>query len=328
MVADDQLQIYDELFKPAVFDIVQMQLTGMPVDPVAIAEAKKVFLEDSEAAVKIIRKHKWVRQFSYMLEEDHVEKRNATLKKKRIKIGDEPQQFNPNSPPQKQRLLYEVLELPVIERTKTKLPATGSSVLEKLKAYTEDPEIKYLLDALLEFSVVDKLLNTFIPALESAVLAPDGCHYLFGNFNLGGTVSGRLSSSEPNLQTIPSKKNKFAKKDYSKLIKKCFIAPKGWVMIGLDFNSLEDMISALTTKDPNKLKVYTDGFDGHCLRAQSYFSENMPDVEVAPEGARCFKAVVGEKIIYFHENEEVEYQGTKMTGLELWNRLANVRETA
>ena len=120
---------------------------------------------------------------------------------------------------------------------------------------------------------MDKIYTTFIPAMESAVLGADGTHYLFGNFNLGGTVSGRLSSSKPNLQTIPSNGTK-----YAKLIKMCFVAPKGWLMIGLDFSSLEDRISALTTKDPNKLKVYTDGYDGHCLRAHSYFGEQMPDI--------------------------------------------------
>jgi DNA polymerase-1 len=63
-----------------------------------------------------------------------------------------------------------------------------------------------------------------------------------------------------------------------KLIKSCIKAPPGWIFSGLDFASLEDKISALTTKDPNKLKVYTDGFDGHCLRAYAYFPEDMPDI--------------------------------------------------
>ena len=64
------------------------------------------------------------------------------------------------------------------------------------------------------------------------------------------------------MQNLPATGSK-----YAKLIKKMFRAPPGKLFIGLDFNSLEDMISALTTKDPNKLKVYTDGFDGHALRA-------------------------------------------------------------
>ena len=134
-------------------------------------------------------------------------------------------------------------------------------------------EIAKLLKALIELSAVDKILGTFIKAFkEKSILKDDGYYYLHGNFNLGGTVSGRLSSSSPNLQNLPSNSQ------YGKLIKKCFIAPKGWIFAGADFDSLEDRISALTTKDPNKLKCYIDGFDGHSLRAYAYFPEQFPDI--------------------------------------------------
>lgn len=321
LVADDQLQIYEELFKPAIWDIIQMQLTGMPLDMDRVAEVKDVLENDRSDALRRIQQHKLVQIFTRILNEDHVRDRNAELKVKQIKLGDEPQEFNPNSHPQLQRLLYEVAALPVISRTKTKQPATGADVLEKLKAYTEDASIKELLNAFLDFAAVDKIYGTFIPAMETSVLAPDGCYYLFGNFNLGGTVSGRLSSSNPNLQTIP------ANSRYAKLIKSCFVAPAGCLFVGLDFASLEDRISALTTKDPNKLKVYTDGFDGHSLRAQSYFSERMPDIELAPDGARCFQAQIGDKSVYFHEQEHVTYLGIEMTGAELWDRLSNLQGT-
>ena len=91
---------------------------------------------------------------------------------------------------------------------------------------------------------------------------------------------------------------------------------------------MEDRISALTTKDRNKLRVYIDGYDGHSLRAHAYFGDQMPDIEVAPEGARCFKATAGGKELFFHEQEQVTYLGQEMTGLELWERLANVRIAA
>jgi DNA polymerase-1 len=69
-----------------------------------------------------------------------------------------------------------------------------------------------------------------------------------------------------------------ANSKYAKLIKSCFKAPPGWFFCGIDFASLEDRISALTTKDPNKLKVYTDGYDGHSMRAFAYFGDQMPDI--------------------------------------------------
>ena len=92
---------------------------------------------------------------------------------------------------------------------------------------------------------------------------------------------------------------------------------------GLDFASLEDRISALTTKDPNKLKVYTDGYDGHSLRAFTYFAEAMPDVQTAPENAVCYRANVGGTDVYFHDTEQVEYMGKTMTGRELYDILSN-----
>jgi DNA polymerase-1 len=102
----------------------------------------------------------------------------------------------------------------------------------------------------------------------------DGMRYLHGSFNLGGTVSGRLSSSDPNMQNLP------AGSEFGKIIKTCFKAPIGWLFGGADFNSLEDYISALTTKDPNKLAVYEKGFDGHCLRAAYYFRDQVPHIDL------------------------------------------------
>jgi len=100
-------------------------------------------------------------------------------------------------------------------------------------------------------------------------------------------------------------------------LKQCFEYEGGWLFVGLDFDSLEDKISAITTKDPEKIKVYTDGFDGHCLRALAYFKEHMPDIELLPQGATAYKALVDGKQIYFHSDEEIEYKGQMMLGSEL-----------
>ena len=93
--------------------------------------------------------------------------------------------------------------------------------------------------------------------------------------------------------------------------------------MGLDFSSLEDRISALTTKDPNKLSVYLENFDGHSLRAYSYFRDQMPDIERAPDGAQCYKVNVGGTDIYFHAEEQVEYLGQIMQGDTLYELLTS-----
>ncbi len=273
VIADQQVDIYVNLFKPAIVDIIQMQLTGLPINMKRVSEVRNILETDEAAAVAGIQGSPLVQAFVYKLEEKHIAKRNAMMVKKRIVLGDEPQEFNPNSDPQLQMLLYEFLKLKVIARTKEKQPSTSGDTIKALKNHTQDPLIIALLDFLIVYKGVNKILTSFIPAMENAAEGPDGWHYLFGNFNLGGTVSGRLSSSNPNLQNIPSTGSR-----YSKIIKSCFQAPPGWLFCGLDFDSLEDKISGLTTKDPEKLKVYTDGYDGHSLRAFAYYREQMPDI--------------------------------------------------
>jgi DNA polymerase-1 len=288
LVADDQLDIYSNLFQPAMHDIIQMQLTGMPINMPRVKEVKLIMEADEALAVASMQQSHVITQFVYELEEEHIRKRNEKLKVKQIVIGDEPQEFNPNSGPQLQVLLFEHLGLPILSMTDGNQPSTDGDTIKALRNHTDNPDIIAFLEALSDYKAVNKLTTSFIPAMEEAALGSDGWHYLFGNFNLGGTISGRLSSSKPNLQNLPSNGKSDKQRYYAKLIKSCFQAPPGWLFCGLDFDSLEDKISALTTKDPNKLKVYTDGYDGHSLRAFSYFREQMPDI-LQSEGRRVFK---------------------------------------
>lgn len=108
------------------------------------------------------------------------------------------------------------------------------------------------------------------------------------------------NSSKPNLQNIPSTGTK-----YAKLIKGCFKAPEGWLLMSADFSSLEDRISALTTKDPNKLKVYLEGYDGHSYRAFNYYREQMPDIVLAQPGEKCFKITHDDGTIEYKREEEM-----------------------
>ena len=179
--------------------------------------------------------------------------------------------------------------------------------MSKVKDYEEKLTNKEILQALIDFAAVDKILTAFIPAFKDAVYSKkDNWHYLIGNFNLGGTVSGRLSSSNPNLQQLPATGSK-----YAKVIKSCFQAPPGWLYCGLDFNALEDHISALTTKDQNKLKVYLDHYDGHCLRAYAYMADQMPDItddlnEVKKEG-KVFKVTLDNGLVKYYNEFNPEF---------------------
>ncbi|MFP3645209.1 DNA polymerase [Paraburkholderia sp. SIMBA_054] len=295
MVADQQLDVYQSLFQPATLDIVQMQLTGMPLNMGRVLEVEAALQAVYDDAVGRIKQTQCIQRFEYRLKEKYIEKKHAEWKKKRITLAEVPDDvvFNPRSYPQMQDLLYTMLGLPVISYTNTGQPSADGDTLEKLQNHTKDQDVLDLLAALIDHAAVDKILGTFIPAMKNAQLGPDGWHYLFGNYILGGTVSGRLASNNPNMQNLPANVamlisaallamypflaqfTKKGKLSLGKLIKYCFMAPPGWLFSGLDFASLEDRISALTTKDPEKLKVYTDGYDGHCLRSYAYFGDQM-----------------------------------------------------
>ncbi len=278
MVQDNQEQIYFDLFLPSLKVIIQMELTGMPMEATRVQEAKAELERQAAEHEAVILSLPLIKVLEDKMtqedwEADFESRRSKAKHPENIKPKDwdtYPRSvFNPNSGPQLQKLLYGLMELPVIDLTETKQPATGADTLEKLINHTQDPSYKEVIQALIGHGKVSKILSAFIPSFEAALDKRDGRVWLHGGFNLGGTVSGRLSSSKPNMQQIPSGST------FGKLIKACFSAPKGWLFVGADFNSLEDYISALTTKDPNKLNVYLKGFDGHCLRAAYYFQEDL-----------------------------------------------------
>jgi len=335
MISDDQEEIYRGLFKDSVLDIIQMQLTGLPVNMEKVKALNKLLNQESEHNVYKLLQTKIVKGFLYQLQEDALSKKNQKLKTKVVtredlgKTKDLEINFNPGSAPQLQSLLYDkkFLGLPVLDLTDSGLPSTGAETLEKLLNQNISTDTKDFLNILIEYKASAIIISTFIPALLKAYQGNDGWYYLFGNFRLGGTLSGRLSSNNPNLQNIPNSAGAPLKKRLAKLIKECFEAPLGWLFIGLDFDSLEDKISALTTKDPEKLKVYTDGYDGHSLRAYSYFGEHMPDIN--PTSVDSINSI-GKKYKQYRQDSKaptfaLTYQGTYHT---LMNNCGFIKEMA
>lgn len=286
MIADNQLSVYETILKPSVGVLMQAELHGMPLDMDKVHHAEKqlqIIVNYCEAK---IQDNYYVKLFTEVMRANKFHELHASWKKKTAPLSSKEFdfKFNMGSSTQLCGLLYTMLGLPVLDYTKNKQPAAGGKTLKKLKNHTKDPLVLELLDIVIEFTGATKIVTAFIPAFKDAYYDEEtDMHYLMGNFNIGGTVSGRLSCNNPNLQQIPSGST------YAKLIKDCFVAPKGKLMVGLDFNSLEDYISALTTKDPNKLKVYTDGYDGHCLRAFSYFRNELPDIEDTVESINSIK---------------------------------------
>lgn len=273
MVEEEQEDLYHSLMLPSLTVIIQIECHGLPLIPERVQEVKKILEADISALTSKLDLNAYVLEATDRLQIAAMKTKNASLKVKQHPREAFNEPINYNSPKQLQTLLFDVMEMPILEWTDTKEPATGNKVLKALRKHTSDPEKLEVLEALYSYSKIDKIMSAFIPNFENAWLKADGMAYLHGSFNIGGTLSGRLSSSSPNLQQLP------AGGDLGKLIKTCFAGGYGKIFCGADFSSLEDRISALITKDPNKLKVYLDGYCGHCLRAQAYFGEQMPDID-------------------------------------------------
>lgn len=259
---------YKEIFQPSLVTLLKMMLVGLPMDSDRVNEVHTILEAKEKILSEQIQLNPKVISFNKILQVETCEKANAKLKKL-VKTIDQfaDVTFNPNSHPQLAKLLHDFLKLPILETTKTKAPATGGDVLEDLKNHTQDTDILNLLQQIQDLSEVIKINGTFIKAFLQET------DFLHGSLKLGGTQSGRLSSSDPNLTNLP------AHGPMGKLVKSCIVAPPGWLFAGADFSALEERIGAVLSKDPNRVAVYTQGMDGHSMRALKYFGDQMPDID-------------------------------------------------
>lgn len=313
LVQDNQEEFYHTMAIPSQKVITQMELVGMPMSWGMIKKAETSLDAMVTAALQTIMQNPWVIHTTLDIQQEACDAANAKLKTKRHPISKFADvTFNPGSNKHMQKLLYVHMQLPVLDYTETKQPAVGAETLEKLVNHCKTEEDKELLKAFVTYTKAQKILGTFISAFKEGLVKTDGMIYLHGTFMFGGTVSGRLSSKEPNLQNLP------ANSSLAKYVKQCFTAPQGWLFGGADFSSLEDRINTLLTKDPNKLKVYTDLYDGHALRAYAYFGDQMPDIENTVISINSI-AVKGSP--YYHLRQESKSPTFALTYAGTWRTL-------
>lgn len=319
VLADNQLTIYRDLFKPSTVDVIQMQLTGAPINLNRVQEVNTELTTLETTLIEAIRTNPITIAFTDWLNQEWVTYKNSTLKNKKVTLADAKKEFNPNSGKQLSKLIT-WLNLPVLDTTNTGAIATGKNVIRDYLNHTDDTDIKALFAAIADLSDIQKITSSFIPALlNSQYDEQTQWWYLFGNFRLGGTVSGRMSSNSPNCQNIPSNSK------YGKLIKSCFQPADGFLFVGLDFAALEAKINALLTRDPEKMKIYLEGYDSHCLNTYTYWPELMPDMKQAEESDECFECTSkdGKETIYFKGTDIVIYKGTSYRGTELFALLTS-----
>lgn len=308
LIEEKQDTLYRTKFLPYLTDILEMQLTGICLDMNRVDEVYEELTKIQEESLEVLHSSLLVQEFIYQSRLEEVIDRNSKYKTKVIGIDETKFKFNLNSNTQLQGLLYKTLGLPILDLTDTKQPATGRGTLKKLINHTDDEDIKSIIESIIKHSEAEKILSSFITSFKrDSVLCSDGYYRIYSSFHLGGTVSGRLSASNINFQQLPSGSV------FGKLVKSCFIAPSGKVILSSDFSGLEDYVNTLLTRDPAKEVVLTRGFDGHSFRCYHFWSEKFPDINPdSPESINSLKKhLLRDKAKAPHF--ALQYQGTAAT---------------
>ncbi len=204
---------------------------------------------------------------------ERLKERITKLQETAIELAGKP--FNLNSPKQLQEIFFDVLKLPIITKTPTGQPSTAESVLQELAFDYPLPAI------ILEYRTLSKLVSTYIDALPRRINPKTGRVHTCYNQAIAAT--GRLSSSEPNLQNIP------IRSEEGRLIRKAFIAPVNHVLLAADYSQIELRIMAHLSQDENLLCAFAKGWDIHAATASEIFQ--VPLTEINHEHRRRAKAV-------------------------------------
>jgi DNA polymerase-1 len=232
MIEQDGLSVFDRFELPLVPVLVDMELKGIKIDSEELARQGKLLGEDIQRLEKQIH-------------------------------DSAGEAFNIGSPKQLGAILFEKLKLPVGHKTKTGF-STNSDVLEGLA--DRHPIAKFIL----EYRELTKLKSTYVDALPT--MADPKTGRVHTKLNQAATTTGRLSSTDPNLQNIPIRTER------GRLVRKAFIADQGNVLISADYSQIELRILAHITSDEGLTRAFRDDLDIHAATAAEIFSIDLRDV--------------------------------------------------
>jgi DNA polymerase-1 len=251
LVAERMTTVYETLERPLLDVISRMERTGIKVDPSVLSRLSSQFAQG------VAR-----------LEEEI----NGLVGHK----------FNLGSPRQLGELLFDRLKLPGGKKTKTGQWETRAGLLDDLASNEELPEdARRLINTMLEWRQLTKLRSTYTESLPAYINAETG--RIHTSYALAATPTGRLASSEPNLQNIPVRTKE------GRAIRTAFIADKGAKLISADYSQIELRVLAHIADIPQLKQAFDDGLDIHAMTASEMF--NVPVKDMPPEVRRRAKAI-------------------------------------
>ena len=230
----DVEDLFYNIEMPLVPVLAEMEMNGVLLDTNALAETSKVFTD-----------------------------RMTQIEKNIYEIAGH--QFNIASPKQVGEVLFgemKIVDKP--KKTKTGQYVTSEEVLQQLRSKAP------IVDHILEHRGLKKLLGTYVDALPKLINPHTG--HIHTSFNQAVTATGRLSSSDPNLQNIP------VRGEDGKEIRKCFIPEPGCLFFSADYSQIELRVMAHLSGDKNMIEAFREGYDIHAATAARIYKEDINDV--------------------------------------------------
>lgn len=232
--ADTLKKVYQEIEMPLVPVLARMEQTGVLVD------AQMLLLQSGELTTKI-----------------------TALETQAHDVAGQP--FNLGSPKQIQEILYDKLGLPILKKTPKGQPSTAENVLQDLAADFPLPRL------ILEHRSLSKLRSTYTDKLPKQVNPVTG--RVHTSYHQAVAATGRLSSSDPNLQNIP------VRSEEGRRIRQAFVADPGYTVLAADYSQIELRIMAHLSQDAGLLQAFKDGLDVHKATAAEVFGVGLDQVE-------------------------------------------------
>lgn len=245
LAQESMASVYEEIERPLIPVIAQMEMDGIKVDPATLKSMS------TEFGRKLV-----------VLEQD-IHKIAGT-------------QFNVGSPKQIGEILFDQMGLQGGKKTKTGQWSTDVDVLETLSAQGYE-----IVTKILEWRGLSKLKSTYTDALQEQINPATG--RVHTSFSMAGTSTGRLASSDPNLQNIP------IRTEEGRRIREAFVAEKGHVLLSVDYSQVELRLAAEMANVKALKQAFRDNIDIHALTASQVFG--IPLDQVTPDIRRNAKAV-------------------------------------
>jgi DNA polymerase-1 len=243
--------VYETLERPLVPVLATMEMAGVLVDRDTLSRMSNAFAQ-----------------------------KMAGLEAEIQQIAGRP--FNVGSPKQLGEILFDEMGLPGGEKGKTGAWATGADVLEDITTLEDmHPQGARLAARILDWRQIAKLKSTYTDALQDHIDPETG--RVHTSYSLTGAVTGRLSSTDPNLQNIP------VRTDEGRRIREAFVAPPGRVLLSLDYSQIELRILAHVAGIPALRQAFRDGLDIHAMTASEMFG--VPVEGMDPMVRRQAKAI-------------------------------------